>query len=44
MSRLTMLYVHHARILRLAWVAMAIFLVACNNGNDGGGGDGGGIY
>ena len=44
MSTLTMLYVRHTRVLRLAWLAMTVVLAACNNGNDGGGGDGGGIY
>lgn len=44
MSTVTMLYVRHARILRLAWLGLAVILAACNNGNDGGGGDDDGIY
>lgn len=45
MRHFTALYVRHARLFRLAWVAALVVLAACENNTDGGGGGGGdGIY
>lgn len=41
---LTHLYVRHRRLVRLAWLTFALILAACNNGDNGGAGDDGGIY
>jgi hypothetical protein len=45
MPILTAFYVRHRGLMRLAWMAMVVFLAACNNGDGGGGaGDDGGLY
>lgn len=45
MRHVTVLYIRHGRLLRLAWIGVLALLAACNNGGDGGGGaDGGGTY
>ena len=38
MEILNRILIRHGRLLRLAWMAMALLLAACNNPNDGGGG------
>ena len=35
---MTAIYVRHARVLRYAWLALALLLAACNQGDEGGGG------
>jgi hypothetical protein len=40
MDKLSWLLIRHERLARVAWLALALVLVACNDGNSGG--DGGG--
>jgi hypothetical protein len=46
MTSMTALYVRHRGLVRLAWMAVIVFLAACNNpdGGGGGAGDDGGVY
>ncbi len=45
MTSFTALYVRHRGLIRLAWLAVAVVVAACNNGDgNGGAGDDGGIY
>lgn len=38
MDRLNRMLIRHERLVRLAWFALLLMLVACNDGNSGGDG------